>query len=106
MTHDLLRSVVTALGAKVEGVVVHSLVENTFHAKILVRNSEGRLAEVDARPSDAIALALRCRAPIRVAESVFREAHALDFREGEDQEARIREWLESLTPEQLGKYKM
>jgi hypothetical protein len=37
---------------------------------------------------------------------VFREAHALDFREGEDQEARLREWLESLTPEQLGKYKM
>jgi bifunctional DNase/RNase len=64
------------------------------------------LVEVDARPSDAIALALRCHAPIRVAESVFREAHALDFREGEDQEARLREWLESLTPEQLGKYKM
>jgi len=106
MTHDLLRSVVSALGARVEGIVVHSLVENTFHASILVRNSEGRLAEVDARPSDAIALALRCGAPIRVAESVFREAHALDFREGEDQEARIREWLESLTPEQLGKYKM
>ncbi len=106
MTHDLLRSVVAALGARVEGVVVHSLVENTFHANVLVRNSEGRLAEVDARPSDAIALALRCRAPIRVAEAVFREAHALDFREGEDQEAKIREWLESLTPEQLGKYKM
>ena len=65
-----------------------------------------QLVEVDARPSDAIALALRCHAPIRVAESVFREAHALDFREGEDQEARLREWLESLTPEQLGKYKM
>jgi len=106
MTHDLMRSVVGALGARVEGVVVHSLVENTFHASILVRNSEGRLAEVDARPSDAIALALRCRAPIRVAAAVFREAHALDFREGEDQEVKIREWLESLTPEQLGKYKM
>ncbi len=106
MTHDLLRSVVAALGARVEGVVVHSLVENTFHANVLVRNSEGRLAEVDARPSDAIALALRCHAPIRVAAAVFREAHALDFGEGEDQEAKIREWLESLTPEQLGKYKM
>ncbi len=45
-------------------------------------------------------------APIRVAAAVFREAHALDFRDGEDQEARLRDWLESLTPEQLGKYKM
>ena len=106
MTHDLLRSVVSALAARVECVVVHSLVENTFHAKVLVRSDAGAVVEVDARPSDAIALALRCGAPIRVAESVFREAHALDFREGEDQESRIREWLESLTPEQLGKYKM
>ncbi len=106
MTHDLLRAVVTSLGARVEGVIVHSLVENTFHAKVLLRSADGKQGEVDARPSDAIALALRCQAPIRVAESVFREAHALDFREGEDQEARLREWLEALTPEQLGKYKM
>jgi bifunctional DNase/RNase len=106
MTHDLLRGVIGALGAQVEAIVVHSLVENTFHAKVLLRSAQGGLVEVDARPSDAIALALRCHAPIRVAESVFREAHALDFREGEDQEARLREWLESLTPEQLGKYKM
>jgi uncharacterized protein len=106
MTHDLLRAVIASLGGQLEGIVVHSLVENTFHAKVLVRNAQGALVEVDARPSDAIALALRCHAPIRVAESVFREAHALDFREGEDQEARLREWLESLTPEQLGKYKM
>ena len=107
MTHDLLRAVVAALGARVECVLVHSLIENTFHASDPgSEQREGQIAEVDARPSDAIALALRCGAPIRVAESVFREAHALDFREGEDQETRIREWLESLTPEQLGKYKM
>jgi len=106
MTHDLLRGVVDALGARVEGVVVHSLIENTFHAKVQIRTSTGAVVEVDARPSDAIALALRCHAQIRVAETVFREAHALDFAEGEDQEAKLREWLESLTPEQLGKYKM
>ena len=106
MTHDLLRGMVDALGAHVEGIVVHSLVENTFHAKVQIRATDNRLVEVDARPSDAIALALRCHAPIKVAETVFSEAHALDFREGEDQEARLREWLESLSPEQLGKYKM
>ena len=106
MTHDLLRTIISSLGASLEGVVVHSLVDNTFHARIALRTAKGVLVEVDARPSDAIALALRCQAPIRVADAVFRDAHALDFREGEDQEARLREWLESLTPDQLGKYKM
>jgi hypothetical protein len=106
MTHDLLRTIIGSLGASLEGVVVHSLVDNTFHARIALRTAKGVLVEVDARPSDAIALALRCQAPIRVADAVFRDAHALDFREGEDQEARLREWLESLTPDQLGKYKM
>ena len=106
MTHDLLRTVIEALGATLEGIVVHSLVDNTFHARVALRTAGGTLLEVDARPSDAIALALRCRAPIRVADSVFRDAHAIDFREGEDQEERLKEWLESLTPDQLGKYKM
>lgn len=106
MTHDLLRSLIEALGARVEAVEVNSLIENTFHATIQVVTATGATVRVDARPSDAIALALRCDAPIRVAESVFRDAHAFDMREGEDQEKRLQEWLESLTPEQLGKYKM
>ncbi len=106
MTHDLLRAVITAMGGRVEAVTVHSLVESTFHAHIALRTPDGQFREVDARPSDAIALALRCGAPIRVAAEVFREAHALDLREGEDNEARLREWLESLSPEQLGKYNM
>ncbi len=106
MTHDLLRSLIEALGGRVTSVEVNSLIENTFHATIHLVTATGGAVEVDARPSDAIALALRCEVPIRVSESVFRDAHAFDLREGEDQEKRIQEWLESLTPEQLGKYKM
>jgi len=106
MTHDLLRSVVESLGGTVEAILVHALVENTFHATITVRRGDGSMIELDARPSDAIALALRCGARIRVSQQVFSEAHAVDFREGEDEEKRLRDWLESLTPEQLGKYKM
>ncbi len=106
MTHDLLRSVVESLGGTVEAILVHALVENTFHATITVRRGDGAMIELDARPSDAIALALRCGARIRVSQQVFSEAHAVDFREGEDEEKRLRDWLESLTPEQLGKYKM
>ena len=106
MTHDLLRTLIEALGGTVTAVEVNSLIENTFHATIHLVTSAGAEVRVDARPSDAIALALRCDAPIRVAESVFRDAHALDMRDGEDQERQLQEWLESLTPEQLGKYKM
>ena len=106
MTHDLLRTVIEALGGTLDGIVVHSLVDSTFHARVALRSAKGEMIEVDARPSDAIALALRCQAPIRVADAVFRDAHAIDFREGEDQEERLKEWLESLTPDQLGKYKM
>ncbi len=106
MTHDLLRAVIERLGGRVDSILVHSLVENTFHATLTLRAGEGTTVEIDARPSDAIALALRCGATIRVSAGVFKEAHAIDFREGEDQEKRLREWLESLSPEQLGKYNM
>jgi len=106
MTHDLLRTVVDALGARVTEVVVHSLVESTFHASVVVARADGTTVSVDARPSDAIALALRCSAKIRVADPVFAQAHAVGLGEGEDQESRLREWLESISPEQLGKYKM
>ncbi len=107
MTHDLLRALILALGGHVESVIVHSLVENTFLAKIVLLTPTGSHVEVDARPSDAIALALRCHAAIQVSEDVFRAANAMDFSGStEDQEQRLREWLESLTPEQLGKYSM
>ncbi len=106
MTHDLIRTLIESLKAKVEGVLVHSLVENTFHATVLVRNAAGEQVQIDARPSDAIALALRCHSPIRVTERVFMEARAIDIREDGTQEDQLREWLESLSPDQLGKYKM
>lgn len=106
MTHDLLRTVIESLGAKVSGVVVHSLIESTFHATVTLATSTGNAVEIDARPSDAIALALRCGATIRVADAVFEQAQAINMDEGDTSEERVREWLESLTPEQLGKYKM
>lgn len=106
MTHDLLRAAIAALGGRVNEITVHSLVESTFHARVTLSDASGQTHEIDARPSDAIALALRCGSPIRVAPEVFRDAHALDFAADEDQDARLREWLEALTPEQLGRYKM
>src|SRR5436309_15684643 len=62
MTHDLLVSVIEALDARLEKLVIDKLVENTFHAKLEIRTAEGAVKVVDTRPSDGIALAVRCNA--------------------------------------------
>jgi bifunctional DNase/RNase len=64
-----------------------------------------KLLEIDARPSDAIALALRTEAPIYVAQSVLDQAQTITP-DGEDQDEKSKKWFENLTPEDLGKYKM
>jgi bifunctional DNase/RNase len=105
MTHDLLRNVIHDLNGEVERVVVCDLKENTFYALIYVVRPGGTVA-IDARPSDAIALALRVRAPIFVEDSVIENAKTIDFTSDKSDSERLQKWLESLDPEELGKYKM
>ena len=105
MTHDLLRNVISDLKADVEKIVVCDLQENTFYALIHLR-VDGEAIAIDARPSDAIALALRVRAPIFVEDSVIDNAKTLDFTPDKDDSERLSKWLESLDPDDLGKYKM
>ncbi len=69
MTHDLLLSAIKALGGKVERVVITDLRDNTFYATVVLRDDKG-LKELDARPSDSIALALRAKAPIFLSPKV------------------------------------
>lgn len=73
LTHDLLKAVITKMGAKVSHVVVNDLHDDTFYARLVLDNN-GRPLEIDARPSDSIALAVRVKAPIFVAESVMEKA--------------------------------
>ena len=105
MTHDLLRNIITDLEGRVDRVVVSDLKENTFYA-IVHLTVRGERVAVDARPSDAIALALRTRAPILVEESVIENAKTVDFASERADNDRLQKWLESLDPEELGKYKM
>jgi bifunctional DNase/RNase len=105
MTHDLLRNVIHDLGATVERVVISDLQEQTFYALIHLSTPAGLVA-VDARPSDAIALALRTRATIYVEESVIASARTLDFAPEQADQDKLHQWLESLDPDELGKYKM
>jgi bifunctional DNase/RNase len=105
MTHDLLRNIITDLDGTVERIVVSDLKDNTFYAVIHLLVRGDRVA-VDARPSDAIALALRTRAPILVEESVIDNAKNVDFASERADNDRLQKWLESLDPDELGKYKM
>ena len=73
LTHDLLGSVINSLGAKVNGIVVSDLDQDTFYAKVILA-IDGDTMEVDSRPSDAIALAVRTSAPIFANESVLDKA--------------------------------
>jgi bifunctional DNase/RNase len=104
MTHDLLSDMLEQLEAQVVRITVTELRENTFYAQITVQQ-EGREIEVDSRPSDAIALAIRAEAPIFAADRVIEES-AIEF-EGEDVDqdqldaevAKFRNFLEDVTPE-------
>ena len=105
MTHDLLRNVIHDLKAAVRKIVVCDLQDNTFYALIYL-SLNGDTVAIDARPSDAIALALRTRAPIYVEETVIDNAKTVDFAPEKADADRLHKWLESLDPDDLGKYKM
>jgi len=73
LTHDLLHNVIETLGARVEKVVINDLVDSTFYARLIL-NHEGKTYSIDARPSDAIAVALRAGAPIFASSTVMDSA--------------------------------
>jgi hypothetical protein len=93
MTHDLMKAILDAVDAKVISVVISDLKENTYYAKVHLMYEDSEYA-IDARPSDAIALALRTKAPIFANEEVLRK-------QASDE---LDQWLENLKPEDFGKY--
>ena len=105
MTHDLIKNILDGLGASVQQVVVNDLKDNTFFAVIEI-SVNGNVVNIDSRPSDAIALALRVNAPIFVTEKVVTKAKTIEVSEEKEEADRWREWLENLKPEDFGRYKM
>jgi bifunctional DNase/RNase len=92
MTHDLMKAVLDVVDAKVISVVISDLKENTYYAKVHLTYEDSEYS-IDARPSDAIALALRTKAPIFANEEVIRK-------QASDE---LDQWLENLKPEDFGK---
>ena len=110
MTHDLIKNILESIGAQVTKVAVTDLKDNTFFAVLHLQIGDHEYT-VDARPSDAIALALRVAAPIYVDEEVVRKAKTLDVaKEGgqepvkADDPERLREWLQNIKPEDFEKF--
>lgn len=105
MTHDLIKNLLLHLNADVEKIVVNDLKENTFHASIHMRIN-GEEMRLDSRPSDAIALALRMDAPIFVTDEVIESSRNITLDKENLDPEEVKKWLESLNPEDLGKYEM
>ena len=105
MTHDLMRNLVQGLNARITRVVVGSLHEDTFHATIWM-DQGGEVVALDARPSDAIALALRSDCPIFVSKQVFDHAREASNTAASLSPEDLRRWLENLNDDEMGRYKM
>jgi uncharacterized protein len=97
MTHDLLKNMIEKLDARVDRMVVDSLKENTFFASIYL-HCDGREIRLDARPSDAIALALRTGSPIFVTDDVFTRSRDIELAEDLGEADQWRQWIDRITP--------
>ena len=108
MTHDLMKQILDTFQVTVKRVVIHDLKENTFYANLYL-SVDGEELIVDSRPSDAIALAVRVKAPIFVAESVIETTKQMGIlasnllEEGADE---LKTIIENMKPEDFGKYRM
>ena len=108
MTHDLMKNLITDLKAEVNHILVNELKDNTFYAVISLMIGESTIS-VDSRPSDAIALALRMKAPIYVEEKVIEAAKSLDIptqhlekKTGKDDKKQWQDWIEKIRPQDFG----
>jgi hypothetical protein len=109
MTHDLLNNILTMVEIQVTKIEVCDLRDNTYYALIHFRQGEAEMS-IDARPSDALALSLRVKAPIFVAEDIIYKSREIDLKsQAGDKSEQGKKWqkmLEGLNPDDFGKYKM
>jgi bifunctional DNase/RNase len=102
MTHDLIGSLVEAMGYSVDHVFIHSLADSVFLASIRLTDTRGSSRDVDSRPSDALAIALRAKADVLVSPQVLEQALVAET----SQEDAIKMILERMRPEDMGEYEM
>ena len=104
MTHDLIKGIMDAVEISVDRIVIHDIKNNTFFAKIHMIK-DGKEYEIDSRPSDAIALALRVESPIFVSETVIMEATIMDKEKYRKEMDEFKEFLKDINPSDFINYK-
>ncbi len=108
MTYDLLKEIIDATKATIVKVEITELKEQTFYAKIYLQSSENSIIEIDARPSDSIALALKMKAPIFVCDTLLNVSEEQSQAENSmptDPDS-LRERLKKINPEDFGNYSL
>jgi bifunctional DNase/RNase len=105
MTHDLFHNTLAAAKVRLEQVLIRDLQDNTFFASMRLASGDETF-DVDARPSDALALALRADAPIFVMPAVLDKAEVIDRVQRIQDEDALKQWLAEVDPDELGKYEM
>jgi hypothetical protein len=105
LTHDLMRAIIEGLKAKVTRIIINELKDNTFFAKIYIEKGKS-IVNIDARPSDSIALALRTSVPIFVAQDILSSSGTSMQVDDETRAKALKRFLANLNPEDFGKYKL
>ncbi len=106
MTHDLFHTTLSEAGLALEQVLIRDLKDNTFFATLRLTGEGDRRLEIDARPSDALALALRSEAEVLVLPSVLEKAEAIELVQQIEGEDELKKWLAEVDPDDLGEYPM
>lgn len=100
LTHDLMINILTALGAKIEKVVVNDIRENSYFAQITLRLN-AKVIEIDARPSDSLAMAIRAKCPIYIDDKVLAKCPLIEKPISKDDIEKFRDDLKKMTPEEF-----
>lgn len=103
MTHDLLLAFAEKLGGKIVRIIINDIKEGTFFAVIEVEK-EGKKFSLDARPSDAIAIAVRSHVPVFVSETVMMQAKLVNAEKDEEETKKFKDFITNMRPEDFTKY--
>ena len=103
MTHDLLREAIELLGGEIKRVVITDVKENVFFAAVEIEK-EKKVINLDARPSDAIALAVRSHVPIYVSEVVMMQAKLVNAEKDAEETKKFKDFIQNMRPEDFTKY--
>jgi uncharacterized protein len=114
LTHDLLKSVIDGFNAKLQKIVISSLKDNTYYAKFYIKADQSSIIEIDARPSDSVAMALKMGSPVFISEEIEDSLVEFDQQDDRDPETEtepseamdLKKRLRNIDPEDFGNYNL